>query len=179
MAQKKTIQERLKDPKARFSQSEIYEVFEELAEQYGFYRDEKLPQKKEAVATESLIVTGFEEWGVIVVRPRSLRDSMVVIPNLIDQLLADNLNPSENSRFNAHLIAIAKTVIVSPPNFVDQVLASENIADLEWFNAFFVEYRAWMDARTEEASKKKQATGKKSASTSETSETSSQPMSDG
>lgn len=178
MPAKKSIQERLKDPKAKFSQSEIYQAFEELADQYGFYRDEKLPQKQ-SVQTTSLVVTGFEDWGAIVVRPNTLKDSMVTVPNLTDYLLGDNLNPSQVSTRNAQLIALAKTVIVSPPDFVDRILASENVEDFKWFNAFFREYQAWMDSRNNEAKEKKPTTGTKSASTSETSETSSPPTSDG
>lgn len=172
-----TLRDRLADQNERFAPSEIYALFEELAEQYGYYRSNQLPAKELRIETISMTVKGYEHLGVIVVRPRTVGDSMTTIPKLVDKILGDDFNPSQNTAFNANLIALAQCVIVSPPGFVDTLLESTNDEDLRFFLAFAQEYAEWMQGRTEEAAKKKSGriSGTESASTSDTNETSSSP----
>lgn len=158
--------ERLQDPNERFSPQEMYHIFEAMAEQYGFHRDPNLPVKGAIVETTSLTVPKFEHWGVLIVRPRTQHDSLMGIPNLADKLLGDNFQPSQGTAFNAKLIALARTVIVSPVNIVERILRSEDEEDLNFFMAFGIEYKRWMDHRAAEIKAKKSGmtTGNESAS---------------
>jgi hypothetical protein len=176
-----TIRDRLLDPAATFSSKEIYQVFETLAEDYGFYRDPKLPEPGQSIETMSMTVKGFEHLGALIVRPRTIRDSMVSLPGLVDKLLGDNMNPSRNATNNANLIAIAQHAIVSPPNLVDKLLQSGNPKDIAFFLNFANEYADWLDQKSKEADQKKSGTtsGSESASTSDTSEISSPQTLDG
>ncbi|MBD2019346.1 hypothetical protein H6F43_04000 [Leptolyngbya sp. FACHB-36] len=172
------LEERLQDPNDRFSSAEIYQLFELLAEQYGYHRSPELPPRNTIAETASLTVKGFEHLGVIVVRPRTMRDSMIVIPGLIDKLLGDNFQPSQSSAFNAGMIALASTVIVSPPSLVERVLKSTDDQDLNFFANFAQEYSNWLTARNKALHEKKsgaETDGKKSSSTSDTDATSSPP----
>lgn len=150
-----SIRERLQDPNERFSPAELYQVFEVMAEQYGFHRDPNLPPKGAIAETTSMVVKGFESWGVVIVKPRTNRDSMLTIPSLIDRILDGNMTPSQNTTFNAQLIALARTVIVSPVDIVDRILESQNDDDLKFFMAFATEYAEWMNERAKEAKAKK------------------------
>lgn len=152
--------ERLQDPNERFSSAEFHQIFEALSEKYGYYRDERLPSSARPVETASLTVTGYEDLGVLIVRPRTLRDQMLTIPNRVDVLLGRNMDPSQSTTINASMIALAETLIVQPPGFVEKLLESASDDDLGFFQAFAIEYVAWMDSRSEGASKKKR--GKKS-----------------
>lgn len=145
----------------------------------------------------TLVVDGFEHLGPITVRPRTVGDTMLKIPGLVDQLLGSNMNPSAQSRYNALMIAIAQHAIVYPDDLVDRVLASNDPRDLQaelpveepkpggpktfrtsFFEQFAKEYGDWCEGKVEEArlgnsGKGSKGTGKKSASTSETIEDSS------
>lgn len=178
------ISEKLNDPDAVFSQQEIYAAFEELSDRYGFHRDPNLPPRNSIHETTSMTVDGFEHLGVLIVRPRTIRDSMTTIPSRVDAVLKDNFSPSQNTIYNATAIAMAETLIVSPPGIVETILNSTNIKDLGFFNAFAKQYQDWMESRIQEASEKKSGeaepeNGSGSASSSETEETSSQPTKDG
>lgn len=174
------LAERLQDSNERFAPSEIFQLFEHLAEQYGFHRSPDLPPRHLTVETVSMTVPHFEEVGVIVVRPQTVNDSMVSIPNLVDRILGNNLQPSQNSTFNAQLIALARTVIVSPPHLVDEILMESDddfymnrsvqvegkSVSKSFFLEFAKEYNVWKKARAEEARKKKSGSlnGSESAS---------------
>ena len=168
------LRERLADSNERFSPNEIYELFEVLSEDYGFHRDPELPARGQKIETTSMTVPGFEHFGVLVVRPRTVRDSMVAIPSLVDRILGENFQPSQQSTFNAQLIALARTVIVAPIGIVDRILESDNDDDFRFFLAFGTEYGNWISDRTKAASEKKSGvtSGIESASTSGTGETS-------
>lgn len=179
-----TLSERLNDPNATFSQSEIYAVFEELAERYGFYRDQRLPERNSVMETTSMTVDGFEHLGVLVVRPRTNRDSMITIPSVVDRILGDNMNPSQGTLYNATAIAMAEVLIVSPPGFVEQILESSDIQDLNFFGAFAGQYQRWQNELAETARGKGSGSveagdGKRSASPSGTSTSSPPPTPDG
>lgn len=149
------LSDRLSDPNERFSPQEIYSLFEELAEQYGFYRDPSLPPKGSAIETSSLTVTGFEHYGVLVVRPRTIRDSSIAIPSTADKILGDNFKPSQATAFNANLIALAMAVIVAPVHTVESVLNSSDDQDMGFFLAFATEYGQWMQERGKAIAQKK------------------------
>jgi len=130
--------------------------------------------------TATMTVDGFEHLGPIVVRPRTFRDSMMTIPFLVDQEInrvmvemgVDDIRPSEQTRYNAMMIAIARCVIVEPAGLVDELLESTTSTDFGFFGKFAEEYSAWMDGQSEEAQEKKsgkgqKGTGKKSASSLE------------
>jgi hypothetical protein len=131
--------------------------------------------------TATMTVEGFEHLGAIVVRPRTFRDSMIIIPLYVDQEInramaeigIEDVNPSGQLRYNAMMIAIARTVIVEPPDLVDKLLESTKGSDFTFFGKFAEEYTDWMDAQSEEAQEKKsggtqrRGSGKKSASSSE------------
>ncbi|MBT9160464.1 MAG: hypothetical protein DDT26_01750 [Dehalococcoidia bacterium] len=169
------IREKLQNPGATFSRDEMYAIFEELSEDYGFYRSKDLPQKDKRVETASLIVKGFEDLGPIVVRPMTVQDTLINLPSWIDKILGDNLDPSKRAYGSAATLAIARLVVVSPPNLVSDMLASENPNSVQFFYNFAEEYSAWREVRLEEVREKKSGakSGTKSASSSETSETSS------
>ncbi len=150
-----SLHERLQDPDERFAPQEIYALFEQLAEEYGFHRDPNLPAKGSIAETTSLTLEGYEHLGVVVVRPRTIGDTMVSIPNLVDKLLGANLQPSQASSWNANLIALAKTVIVAPPRLVDSILESADDTNLGFFLAFATEYAKYMKARAEAVKQKK------------------------
>lgn len=160
------LRDRLSDPNERFSPQEMYQLFELLAEEYGFHRDPNLPPKDQVVETSSLTVEGFEHLGVLVVRPRTVGDQMLNIPNKVDALLGPNMRPSQNTQINASLIALAQTVIISPVGFVDDLLKQANDTDLGFFIAFATEYKKWMDDRAGAVAKKKpgKTTGKERSS---------------
>ena len=161
-----TVLERLQDPNERFSPAELYPVFEAIAEQYGYYRDERLPKKGETVETASMTVDGYEHFGVLVVRPRTVRDTMITIPGLCDKILGGNLEPSTNTLYNAQMVALAQTVIVSPVDIVDRVLSSSKPEDIGFFLAFAQEYGRWIQHLSDESSKKKSGQkGKKGTGT--------------
>ena len=179
-----TIRERLSDPNERFSPQELYEAFEAIAPEYGYHRSSDLPPPNGAqVETASITIEEKDKDGnvlrnfyhlapVVIVRPRTQRDSMIAIPSLVDRILADNLSPSPGVMLNAQVIALAQTVIVSPPGLVDRVLASSDDADMGFFMAFFQNYREWSEARSAELDRKKSGvkgkeTGSESVSTSE------------
>lgn len=179
-----SISDRLNDPEATFTQAEIYAAFEELAERYGFYRDQRLPERNSVKETTSLTVDGFEHLGVLVVRPRTNRDSMITIPSVVDRILGDNMSPSPNTLYNATAIAMAECLIISPPGFVERILESSDLQDLNFFGAFAGQYQAWQNSLTEEARGKDSGTGekdvgKKSVSPSDTSTGSPPPTPDG
>jgi hypothetical protein len=169
-----TLQERLRDPDERFSPAEMHQVFESLAEEYGFHRDPRM-QPKEAIAeTASLVIPHFEDLGPVIVRPRTVGDFMHGIPSRVDRILSDNYSPSQNSAFNAGCVAIAQTVIVSPPTLIDDILKAdaelyireEDGATYNFFWEFQKEYQAWSDDRAEaiKAKKSGKTPGKKPAS---------------
>ncbi len=172
-----SIKQRLLEPEATFTAKEMYHAFEALAEIYGYYRSPELPPKEQVVEITSLTLEKYAKFGVLVVRPRTMRDTLITIPSLIDKILGNDFTPSQNTSFNASLIALAKTVIVSPVGIVEQILNSTDENDLEFFLDFAVHYAEWMRQRTDEATKKN--SGKtnlnESASSSETNETFSPP----
>jgi hypothetical protein len=179
-----SVVEKLKDPTATFTQSEMYAVFEELAETYGFYRDQRLPERNSVQETTSMVVDGFEHLGAVVVRPRTNRDAMITIPSVVDRILGNNMTPSNGTYFNATAIAMAETLIISPPGFVERLLESTNIQDLNFFGAFTEQYKAWQESLTKEAQGKgsgpeAEDDGTKSASLSATSTASPPPTPDG
>lgn len=173
-----SIKERLLDPNERFAPAEMFSAFEAIAEEYGFHRSKELPPKELDIETISIAIKGYEKFGVVVVRPRTNRDSMITIPSLVDRILGDDFTPSQNTVFNANLIALARTMIVSPPGLCDRVLNSTDDEDLRFFISFAEEYAAWMGARAEEVRKKKSGNPSTiaSPSTSVTGETSSPPL---
>lgn len=164
-----SLSDRLLDANERFSPSEVGRLFEELGEQYGWHRSPNLPPKEIVMQTESITIPGYEQLGLIVVRPRTNRDQLVNIPNLVDRLLEGNFNPSQDTLINLRLIALAQTVIVSPPGFVDRILEGNEIGAM-FFVAFANEYAAWSEQRLNEVAEKKsgKGSGKKQASTSVT-----------
>lgn len=134
----------------------------------------------ETTTTATVTVDGFEHLGAIVVRPRTFRDSMMTIPFLVDQEInrvmaemgVQDVNPSQQTRYNAMMIAIARCVIVEPQGLVDELLESTTSKDFGFFDKFAEEYTDWMDSQSEEAQEKKsgrgqKGTGKKSVSSSE------------
>lgn len=176
-----SIGDRLNDPTATFTQSEIFAVFEEMAERYGFYRDQRLPERGSVQETTSMVVDGFEHLGVLVVRPRTNRDSMITIPSVVDRILGANMNPSPNTLYNATAIAMAEVLILSPPGFVEQILESSDVRDLNFFGAFAKQYGEWQNSLTEAARGKDSGTeetddGPRSASPSATSTASPPPI---
>ena len=102
-----------------------------------------------------MTVTDFEHLGAVTVRPRTLRDGMITIPSIQDAELGDNMAPSEQTRYNALLIAIARAAIVEPTDFVDNLLESTDIKDFGFLGAFAKEYTEWVDGRLDEAREKK------------------------
>ena len=173
-----SIKERLLDTNERFAPAEMYQIFESLAEEYGFHRSKELPPKELNIETISIAIKGYEKFGVVVVRPRTNRDSMIVLPSLVDKILGDDFTPSQNTVFNANLIALARTMIVSPIGLCDRVLDSTDDEDLRFFIKFAEEYAEWMGARAEEVRKKKSGNPNmsESPSTSGIEETSSPPL---
>lgn len=177
-----TLRERLGNPDERFSSNDIYQLFELLGEDYGWHRDPRLPEKGQVQETASMTIPHFEDLGPLVVRPRTVRDGQIVIPSLVDRILADNLTPSQRTVFNAQLVALMQTVVVSPPGIVDQILNSDEdylnrptgeggeAKSHSVFVSFASEYGKWMAQRAEEAREKKSGTtavkedGKESAS---------------
>lgn len=130
--------------------------------------------------TATMTVTGFERFGPIVVRTRTYKDSMFIIPALQDQYLNETLrelgiediNAGDQLRYNALLVAIAKAVILEPIGFVASLLDSTNSEDFRFFGVFAEEYSAWMDGKIEAAQSKKSGTeqtetGSESVSSSE------------
>lgn len=176
-----SIQDKLNDPKATFSLDEMFAVFEELSDTYGFHRSRELPPRDKRVETASLIVKEFEHLGPIIVRPMTVQDTLVNLPSWVDKILSDNLNPSQRAYNSAATLAIARLVIVSPPHLVADMLASEDPDSIRFFYNFATEYNEWREARLAEVSKKKSGTanGTKSVSSSETSATSSPPAKNG
>lgn len=146
---------RLQDANELFTREDVYQAFELLAEEYGFHRDERLPQRSQTVETASMTVAGFEHYPVLIVRPRTNRDSMITIPSLADRLLGDNMAPQSNSSTNAWVIATAKTVIVSPPGLVEEILNSTDPNAIKFLYAFAREYEKWMQDRSELSAQKK------------------------
>jgi len=171
--QHQTLNERLADPDARFTASEMAQIFEALGPKYGWHRSKDLPPKEVIQQTASLTMPGFE-WlaPVVIVRSQTMRDRSLRIPNLIDQLLGANMRPSAMTHLNASYIAQAYTVIVSPVGLVDMVLDSTDSRALGFFGAFSEEYKKWCDSTVEEITTKKSgpmmttATGSESASSS-------------
>lgn len=122
-----------------------------------------------------MTVDGFEHLGPIVVRPRTFRDSMSTIPLYVDLEINRAINemmaagveipqdyqPSQQSRYNAMMIAIARCVIVEPKGLVDGLLESTTSTDFRFFDKFAEEYTAWMDSQSEEAQEKKSGRGQK------------------
>lgn len=176
------LNERLQNPEEIFTTAEVYQAFEELSQKYGYYRDERLPSREVMVnATTSFIIPGWEHLGAIIIRPQNLQDVMINVPSLVDKLLGSNLEPSRNSVFNASVIALAKTVIVSPPNFVEDILTSNDPQDLNFFIVFAQEYKRWADIQLAESKLKKfgKRSGNAPSSTSESSTASSPLTRDG
>ncbi|MCD8487891.1 MAG: hypothetical protein LRZ84_14435 [Desertifilum sp.] len=149
------LQERLQNPDEIFTTAEVYQAFEALAEKYGYYRDNRLPSRDVIQNTTSILIPEWEHLGAILIRPQTLNDAMLVIPSLVDKLLGTNLEPSRNTVFNASVIALAQTVIVSPPNLVEDILSSNDPRDLNFFIAFASEYKRWTDVQLEESKLKK------------------------
>lgn len=166
-----TFAERLNDPSATFTTAEIYQAFEELAERFGFYRDQRLPERN-SVDTTTMIVDDFERLGPLIVRPKTNLDNLVTIPGEVDAILGGNMNPSQTSFWNATAIAIARVCIVSPPGVVETILKSTDIEDLQFFRAFAEQHQAWQDGLSEAARGKPSGTeprddGKNSSSPSD------------
>lgn len=161
------LAERLQDPNERFSPQEIYELFEVIGSQHGWHRDERLPAAGTVRETTSMTIPHFEDLGVLVVRPRTIRDGAIAIPSLVDRILGDNLSPSQNTIFNAQLVALMQTVVVAPVGIVDKILNSSGdwldrkivedgkTRSLSVFFEFAREYGEWMAARNQEAREKK------------------------
>jgi hypothetical protein len=164
----KALRERLKDKEEIFTRDEIYAIFEELSEDYGFHRDPSLPKRSSAVETASLTVPGYDHLPMLVVRPRTNRDSMITIPSLADGILGENMKPSNFTLSNAYAVASAQTLIVSPVGLVDQILNSDRTEDIKFFGDFAREYDKWMASRMEAATQKKsgQTSGNEPVSTS-------------
>jgi hypothetical protein len=170
------LRERLKDPSDRFSRDDIYKLFELLAEDYGFHRDPRLPAQLTAVETASIVVPHFEDLGPIVVRPSTVGDSMIRIPSLVDRILKDNFEPSQNSAYNASCVALAQAVVIAPVGIIDTILSADATLYIRatedgkglynFFWEFSREYQAWIEHRAEEAKAKKLGTtsGKEPAS---------------
>ena len=150
------------------------------------------------LSTATMTVDGFEHLGPILVRSRTFRDSMQTIPMLVDLELNRSIRelkeggaeipadyePSQQSRYNALMIAIARCVIVDPKNLVDDLLSSTTASDYGFFGAFAEEYTDWMNGQSEEVQEKKsgrekKVSGKESASTSATDTDSPQLILDG
>lgn len=92
---------------------------------------------------------------VVIVRARTVRDTKINIPNIVDQVLAGNLAPTNRTLSNATMVAIAKTVIVIPGDLVDRVLDSSSDADLLFFDDFYRSYLDWLNYKKNEVSTKK------------------------
>lgn len=163
-----SIKERLTDPNERFSPAELYQIFEALGPEFGWHRSPDLPKLPPTVQTTSLTVPHFEDIGVLVVRPRTNADIMIGIPNLVDEILGGNLEPSPNTLFNANLIALMRTVVVAPVGFVSRILDDSDGDYLgravevdgktdrkNLFFEFYQEYNAWMQNRIAEVKAKK------------------------
>ena len=177
------ILRRLQDPEELFTAQDLYAAFNAIAAQMGWQRSPEFQPLEPSVETATLVVEGkrrdlktgkpvinpetdqpyidrvYEHLApVIVVRARTIKDTKITIPSLMDEILGSNLNPSNRTLSNAGLIALAKAVIVSPPNLVDQVCASSDDADLLFFEDFFACFNEWLSYRSEEVSKKKSGT---------------------
>lgn len=126
--------------------------------------------------TAIITVDGYEKWGEITVKPRTVADNMLHIPAEVDRLLQGNPQ-SSNSRVqnSAYAIATAKFAIVEPADLVEQVLRSTDPNDMAFFWAFMREYDTMNQdfLKSAETKKSGRTTGKKSASPSDTTETSS------
>lgn len=163
------IKERLADPNERFSPTELYQIFEAIGPEFGWHRSPDLPKLPPTVQTTSLTIPHFEDAGVLVVRPRTNGDILIGIPNLVDEILGGNLEPSPNTMFNANLIALMRTVVVAPVGFVSRVLDDSDGDYLDRmvpgedgkperkniFFEFYQEYNAWMQSRIAEVKAKK------------------------
>lgn len=180
------LREKLTDPEELFTTAEVYAAAELLAQDYGWQRDDRLPKYGE-VRTHQLIVPGFEERGVIVVKILNVKDRTINIPNLIDEATGGNFQPSQNTLAYATAIAQAKCAIVSPPGLVDAIMSDEDPAAVGFFFAFTNEYQQLVAHHNEEIRKKKSSAtvttensaGTESASTSDTDATSSPPPPNG
>lgn len=159
-----TLSDRLLDPDEVFSQQEVYTAFEALAEKYGYHKDPSLPVKGAIAETATLTIPHFEDLGVMIVRPKTIQDSMITLPNLMDALLENNINPSQQTLFNLSLIALMRTVVVSPPGIVDQLLRSPEGDYLareidgtrhNVFIEFAQEYGNWAKMKSEAVAQKK------------------------
>ena len=134
----------------------------------------------EASEAATITISGFEKWGPIVVRPKTVRDDNLRIPGLMERLLVGEDEPGARVLNNAWFISQATFAIVEPDDLVERVLDSPDPADAGFFYAFNKEYQAWLTARLENAQGKEpgegvtKAGGKSSVSSSETDETSSQ-----
>lgn len=173
------LEEKFLDPEAVFSQTELYQAVELIAPQLGFERPGIDPLPPQAIAkTTALTIPGYEHIGVMLVRERTVQDVQVNVPSLMDKLLGNNLAPSLATYSSVARIALAKIVIVSPVNLVQQILDSTDARNMKFFLDFDVEYGKWMKALADEIAKKNSGmtNGNALNSSSETEETSSQPI---
>jgi hypothetical protein len=181
------LQDRLSDQDEIFTLPEVYQAVELLAPEMGFSRGEQLP-KPGTVRLFMLTVPGFEFLGVLSVKLLTGHDQIKKL-NLRDKLLDDNFDSRQNTNTYFEFIAEASLAIVSPPGLVDDVLNDTDPDMMNFFLAFYKEYRALVAQNAENIRKKKylemkakaasSPDGSASASTSETVETSSPPTQDG
>jgi hypothetical protein len=131
--------------------------------------------------TAVMTVDGFEKWGEVTVRPRTVADSMLNIPGRTDRLLSGNPNPGRYAMNAATAVAIAQFAIVEPTDLVERIMASNDPRDVNFFYAFAEEYNELNQDFLKAAKEKKsgKTTGKDAASSSDTTETSSPPTEDG
>jgi len=127
--------------------------------------------------TAIITVDGFEKWGEITVRPRTVSATMFTIAPKAEKLMGDDPNPGNYLRNAAFAIATAKYAIVEPADLVDQVLSSSDPDDIDFFYRFVAEYAEMNKDFLSAAQQKKpgEAIGIESASPSDTTETSSPP----
>jgi hypothetical protein len=137
-------------------------------------------QEKEPIAY--ITVSGYEKWGEIGVRARTVADSMLKIPARTEALLGTNVESAKNrAYYAASIVAIAEHAIVSPPDLVQKVMASSDPKDVTFFYQFNEEYAKLNEDFIKHVKQKKsgETTGGESVSSLEIDEDSSQMTLDG
>lgn len=132
-------------------------------------------QQQEPIAY--ITVSGFEKWGEIGVRGRTVADSMLKIPARTEALLGANVDSAKGrAYYAASVVAIAEHAIVSPEGLVQDVMRSSDPEDVNFFYAFATEYAELNKDFISHVQKKKSGatTLKEPVSSSETEEDSSQ-----
>lgn len=133
------------------------------------------------IQTAIIVVDGFEKWGEITVRQRTVRDSMISIPVKVDELLKGTPNPGNYQYNAAYAIAIAQFAILEPVGLVEQILSSPDENDINFFYRFSREYSGMNQDffAAAQAKKSGETIGSESNLQSDTTVISSQPTIDG